>query len=133
MAPEFLSPGDQLGFTTGEGICQYLCRGCHQYNGSGAYPALAGNENLEFGDYPVTLVVNGQKGMPPFGSMLSDEQVVALVTYIQTSFGNSYTEHPVVETVAAVRPEGQSAAAGGSGGNQAMRARRPRSPARSRS
>lgn len=121
-APEFLSPGDQLGFTTGEGIFQYLCRGCHQYDGSGAsgagaYPALAGNENLEFGDYPVTLVVNGQKGMPPFGSMLSDEQVVAVVTYVQTSFGNAYTEHPTVETVASVRPEGQGATGGGSGGN----------------
>ena len=63
------------------------------------------------------LVVNGQKAMPPFGAMLSDEQVVAVVTYIQTSFGNSYTEHPTVETVAGVRPEGQEATAGGTGGN----------------
>lgn len=122
MVPEFLSPGDRLGFTTGEGIYQYFCRGCHQYDGSGAsgagaYPALAGNENLEFPDYAVTLVVNGQKGMPPFGAMLSDEQVAAVVTYIQTSFGNTYTEHATAETAAAVRPEDQSATAGGTGGN----------------
>lgn len=122
MAPGFGEGGEQIGFTDGKDIYQYLCRGCHQYDGSGAkgagaYPALAGNANLEFGDYPVTVVVNGQKGMPPLGHMLSDEQVVAVVTYIQTSFGNSYTEHPTVDTVAGVRPEGADASEGGSGGN----------------
>ena len=121
-APQLDDPGPLLAFTDGQDIYQYLCRGCHQYDGSGAsgagaYPALAGNENLEYGDYPVMLVVNGQKAMPPFGAMLSDEQVVAVVTYIQTSFGNSYTEHPTVDAVAAVRPEGQEATAGGTGGN----------------
>ncbi len=121
-APGLDDGSEQLGFSSGEEIYQYLCRGCHQYDGSGAkgagaYPALAGNENLEFGDYPVMLVVNGQKGMPPLGHMLSDEQVVAVVSYIQTSFGNSYTEHPTVETVAGVRPEDPTASAGGSGGN----------------
>jgi mono/diheme cytochrome c family protein len=121
-APGINEGGEVMGFTEGKDIYQYLCRGCHQYDGSGAsgagaYPALAGNENLEFGDYPVTLVVNGQKGMPPLGHMLSDEQVVAVVTYIQTSFGNTYTEHPTVDTVAGVRPAAPAATEGGSGGN----------------
>ncbi|TRW97664.1 cytochrome c [Paracoccus sp. M683] len=121
-APQLDDPGPLVAFTDGQDIYQYLCRTCHQYDGAGAsgagaYPALAGNENLEFPDYPVMLVVNGQKGMPPFGAMLSDEQVVAVVTYVQTNFGNQYTEHPTAETVAAVRPEDQQATAGGSGGN----------------
>lgn len=121
-APAFWSPGEGLAFESGEEIYQYLCRDCHQYDGSGAvgagrYPALAGNANLEYGDYPVMLVVNGHKGMPPLGGMLGNEQVVAVVTYIQTSFGNSYTEHPTVDSVAAIRPEDQAAPEGGGGGN----------------
>ena len=36
-------------------------------------------QNLEASGYPVHVVVNGQRGMPPFGSMMSNDQVAAVV------------------------------------------------------
>ena len=38
------------------------------------------------------VVVNGSKGMPPFGALLDDEQVAAVVNYVRSHFGNSYPE-----------------------------------------
>jgi mono/diheme cytochrome c family protein len=34
--------------------------------------------------YPVLVVVNGSKGMPPFGALLDDEQVAAVVNYVRS-------------------------------------------------
>lgn len=86
----FLSP-DKITETDGEGVYKALCAGCHMPDekgavGAGMYPALAGNENLLVGDYPVTVIVHGQKAMPPFGSILDDDQIVAVVSYLQRDF-----------------------------------------------
>ena len=75
--------------------------------GAGAYPALADNRNLEFPSYAVLVVVQGQGAMPPLGGILTDEQVVDVVDYIRSSFGNDYVEsvgEATVEEAAAVRP-----------------------------
>ncbi len=95
--------------TDGETLYQTLCAGCHMPDGSGAvgagaYPALAGNELLEFASYPISVIVNGKKDMPILGELLSDEQVVAIVTYIQTHLGNSYSPDATTEAVADARP-----------------------------
>jgi mono/diheme cytochrome c family protein len=60
--------------------------------GAGTYPSLAGNRNLEAGGYPIAVVVNGQRGMPPVGAMMSDEQVAAVVNYLRTHFDNDYQD-----------------------------------------
>jgi mono/diheme cytochrome c family protein len=60
--------------------------------GAGAYPALANNPKLASGGYPLSLVINGRKGMPPFGNMLNDQQVAAVVNYVRTHFGNDYRD-----------------------------------------
>ena len=96
--------------TDGEVLYQTLCAGCHMPDGSGAvgageYPALQGNANLEFSAYAVTLIVNGQAAMPAFGTFLNDEQVVALVTYLQTNLGNDFEPDATAEAVADARPE----------------------------
>ena len=70
--------------------------------GAGNYPALA-NENLEAGAYPVFVVVNGLKGMPPLGTYLDDEQVAAVVNYVATHFGNNYRDKVSADDVKAVR------------------------------
>ena len=94
--------------TDGEELYQTLCAGCHMPDGrgavgAGAYPALAGNENLEYSGYAVSLIVNGQKAMPAFGTFLDDEQIVAITTYLQTDL-NDYTPDATTESVAAARP-----------------------------
>lgn len=60
--------------------------------GAGMYPALARNPKLEVAGYPISVVLNGQKAMPDFGSMLSDEQVADVVNYVRTNFGNNYKD-----------------------------------------
>ena len=60
--------------------------------GAGSYPSLADNRNLEAAGYPISLVVNGRRGMPPFGDMMTDGQIAAVVNYLRTHFGNSYQD-----------------------------------------
>jgi mono/diheme cytochrome c family protein len=82
---------------TGEELFANVCQGCHMPDaagatGAGSYPSLVGNSNLEASGYPVYLVVNGKRGMPPFGDMMTDGQVAAVVNYLRTHFGNSYQD-----------------------------------------
>ena len=84
------------------------CQACHMANGegasgAGAYPALAKNQKLRTARYPVFVVTNGQKAMPPFGPMLDDEQVAAVVNYIRTNLGNSYGDAVKAADVKAIR------------------------------
>jgi mono/diheme cytochrome c family protein len=103
-----LSAGFRFSETSGEELFANVCRGCHMSDGKGAsgagtYPSLAGNRNLEAGGYPVAVVVNGQRGMPAFGAMMSDDQVVAVVNYLRTHFGNHYKDAVTTADVSAVR------------------------------
>jgi mono/diheme cytochrome c family protein len=82
---------------TGEELFANVCQGCHMPDasgaaGAGAYPSLAGDKNLESGSYPVFLIVNGRRGMPAFGDMMTDGQVAAVVNYLRTHFGNDFQD-----------------------------------------
>ena len=82
---------------SGGGLFNNVCRGCHMgdglgASGAGSYPSLAKNQNLQSSGYPITLVVRGQRAMPPFGDMMSDDQVAAVVNYVRTHFGNNYRD-----------------------------------------
>jgi mono/diheme cytochrome c family protein len=82
---------------SGEELFNNVCRGCHMGGGAGArgagsYPSLAKNPNLQSSGYPITLVVRGQRAMPPFGDMMNDDQVAAVVNYVRTHFGNNYRD-----------------------------------------
>lgn len=72
--------------------------------GAGHYPALAGNENLIVGDYPVMVIVNGLRGMPPFRQVLDDQQIVDLVEYLQQDMlEDTEVFPPTIETVRQAR------------------------------
>jgi mono/diheme cytochrome c family protein len=93
---------------TGEELFANVCQGCHMPDaagatGAGSYPSLAGNSNLEASGYPISLVVNGRRGMPPFGDMMSDGQVAAVVNYLRTHFGNSYQDAVTAKDVGDAR------------------------------
>jgi mono/diheme cytochrome c family protein len=103
-----LSAGSGFLEKSGEELFANVCRGCHMSDakgatGAGTYPSLAGNRNLEAGGYPLSVVVNGQRGMPPFGAMMSDDQVAAVVNYLRTHFGNDYRDAVTAEDVKTVR------------------------------
>jgi mono/diheme cytochrome c family protein len=93
---------------TGEAIYADVCQGCHMPGGQGAtgagtYPALAKNPKLAAAAYPVLLVIKGHKGMPPFGSQLTDQQVAAVVNYVRTHFGNDYRDEVTAADAGAAR------------------------------
>jgi mono/diheme cytochrome c family protein len=103
-----LSAGFKFTERSGEELYASVCGGCHMPDGKGAigagtYPPLAGDKRLEAGDYPVYVVVNGQRAMPPLGDMLSDDQVAAVVNYVRTHFGNNYQDALKPEDVTAAR------------------------------
>ncbi|HEX7867298.1 MAG TPA: cytochrome c [Variovorax sp.] len=103
------SVGPRFQESSGESIYRATCQGCHMAQGqgakgAGAYPALASNPRLASPEYPLYVVINGQKGMPAFGKMLSDEQIAAVVGYARTHFGNQYPEAVEAESVKKLRP-----------------------------
>ncbi len=103
-----LSAGFRFIETSGEELFANVCQGCHMSDGKGAtgagtYPSLAGNGNLEASGYPIAIVVNGQRGMPPFGGMMSDDQVAAVVNYVRTHLANRYQDTVTVEDVRVAR------------------------------
>ncbi|CAM5766165.1 c-type cytochrome [Mesorhizobium amorphae] len=98
------STGDKFSQKSGEDIYANLCQACHMEKGEGAvgagkYPALAKNTNLESAGYPIYVILHGQKGMPPVGQMLDDEQVAAVVNYVRTHFGNDYKDAATAQDV----------------------------------
>lgn len=97
-------------FVAHDGATLYrdVCQGCHMPDGRGAtgaghYPALAGDARLDPPDYAIFMVVHGQGAMPPFGRMLDDAQVAAIVTYVRTHFGNDHREPVAADAVRSAR------------------------------
>jgi mono/diheme cytochrome c family protein len=93
---------------SGEELFGNVCQGCHMpsaqgASGAGFYPSLANNRSLEASTYPIYLVVNGRRGMPAFGDMMTDDQIAAVVNYLRTHFGNSYDDKVTAKDVSAAR------------------------------
>jgi len=102
------SPGDKFTETSGEALYKAVCQTCHMNDGqgavgAGAYPALAKNENLSDASYPISMVINGQGAMPPFGGSMDDDQIAAVVGYVRTHFGNDYKDPVAAGQVKASR------------------------------
>ena len=93
---------------SGQELFANVCQGCHMVDaagatGAGSYPSLAGNQNLEASSYPIYLVVNGRRAMPPFGDLMSDGQIAAVVNYLRTHFGNNYQDAVTASDVKGAR------------------------------
>jgi mono/diheme cytochrome c family protein len=89
----------------GKALYEQHCVDCHGSNGAGkppAYPPLAGNRALTMNEpvNAIRVVLNGgfapgtagnprPYGMPPYGPLLSDQEVAAVVTYLRASWGNA--------------------------------------------
>ncbi len=107
-AQRTFSSGSRFVEMSGEELYTNICRGCHMGDahgaaGAGSYPSLAANPNLESAGYPITLVVHGRRAMPPFGGMMSDAQIAAVVNYLRTHFGNNYTDVVTAQDVSTAR------------------------------
>jgi mono/diheme cytochrome c family protein len=61
------------------------------------------NPKLASTAYPLALVVNGRNGMPPFGDLLTDQQVAAVVNYVRSHFGNGFADEATAADAKAAR------------------------------
>ena len=68
-----------------------------------SYPALAENKNLASAAYIESVLLNGLRGMPPLGRMMSDDQVAAVINFVRGHFGNSYEDRVKAKDVKAAR------------------------------
>jgi mono/diheme cytochrome c family protein len=107
-APSGMSPSSVFTETGGAAIYHQVCVACHQTAAEGAsgaaiYPALAHNSKLAVAGYPVLVLLNGLRGMPALGRMMTDEQVADVVNYVRTHFGNGYGDPVSAADVKAVR------------------------------
>jgi mono/diheme cytochrome c family protein len=103
------STGFKFAEQSGESLFKSVCQACHMPGGEGAtgagsYPSLASDPALGDHGYPVYVVVFGKRAMPPFGDMMSNDQVAAVVNYMRTHFGNSYLDYITADDVQAMRP-----------------------------
>ena len=93
---------------SGEGLYADLCQACHLPGGAGAvgaaaYPPLAAEPKLPSAGFALTMVIRGQKGMPPFGALLTDQQVAAVVNYVRSHFGNGFADEVTAADAQAAR------------------------------
>jgi mono/diheme cytochrome c family protein len=99
----------------GEEVYSRICSACHGSTGaglSGTFPPLAGNANVQDAAYVEGVIRNGKQGelivagvtyngvMPAFGDQLTDDEIVAVIDYVQNRLGVSSggeTAGPVAE------------------------------------
>ncbi len=97
--------GGEAASGPGANLFKANCASCHQPSGKGipgTYPTLAGSAFAQ-GDptVPIRIVLHGFQGkierngttingvMPQLGSVLSDEDIANILTYVRSSWGNS--------------------------------------------
>ncbi|MGZ8255626.1 MAG: c-type cytochrome [Burkholderiaceae bacterium] len=106
-APREVSAPAGESLERGRSVYRAKCEGCHGPEGEGArgaYPALAGNRSvvmdppvnvvravLSGGFQPATAGNPRPWGMPPFGHVLDDADIAAVVTFIRNQWGNRAT------------------------------------------
>ena len=90
-----LTADEQKRFAAGQQVFQNLCIACHGANGrgqAGLGPSLAGSKWVT-GRAGLTarIILNGKEGekmMPPL-SMLTDDQVASVLTFVRRSWGHT--------------------------------------------
>ncbi|KRB79207.1 c-type cytochrome [Noviherbaspirillum sp. Root189] len=98
------NPETEQMLSLGASLYEKHCVECHKASGEGqppGYPALAGNRSLLLaspvnpiravlhGGYPPSTAGNPRPyGMPPFGAILNDDEVAAVVSFVRNNWGN---------------------------------------------
>jgi mono/diheme cytochrome c family protein len=94
-----LTAAEQLRFDAGREVYQNLCQACHQADGRGQdrlAPTLIGSTlTLAPAEVPARILLHGKDGpiglMPPVGSVLTDEQIASVLTYVRREWGQTGT------------------------------------------
>jgi mono/diheme cytochrome c family protein len=104
-----LTSEEQQRFDAGRDVYRNICQACHQPDGRGQEklaPSLIGSAlALAAPDIPARILLGGKEGsvglMPPVGSVLTDEQIASVLTYVRREWGQtgSPVDGAVVKTV----------------------------------
>jgi mono/diheme cytochrome c family protein len=102
--PSRPSPASEEMMVAGQQVYEQHCAACHGDRGqgvSGMYPALAGNravtlashinlvQQIRQGGFSPTTAGNPQPfGMPPYGQVLSNDEIAAVATFVRQSWGH---------------------------------------------
>jgi mono/diheme cytochrome c family protein/glucose/arabinose dehydrogenase len=94
-----LTAAEQQRFDAGREVYRNSCQQCHQPDGRGQErlaPSLVGSAlALAASGIPARILLNGKEGpvglMPPVGSVLSDDQIAGVLTYIRREWGQTGT------------------------------------------
>ena len=86
-------------FNAGAEVYKNICMACHQPDGRGqeklAASSSARRSRSRSPDVPARILLNGKEGpiglMPPVGSVLNDDQIAAVLTYIRREWGQAGT------------------------------------------
>jgi len=107
-----LTAEEQLRFDAGREVYKNICQACHQPDGRGQdriAPSLIGSAfALAAPEIPARILLNGKEGpiglMPPVGSVLGDDQIAAVLTYVRREWGQtgSAVEPASVKTIRAL-------------------------------
>jgi mono/diheme cytochrome c family protein len=108
-----MSRGRQFAEQGGADLFGNVCAACHQPDargavGAGAYPPLAADAKLASTDFLLSVLLQGLRGMPPVGRMMTDEQVADVANYVRTHFGNDYAPAISAADVSAARQQAKS-------------------------
>lgn len=88
----------------GQQIYDSNCAGCHGQDGAGNVgPALAGNADLADAQFVIGQILHGGQTMPPVGEGMADADIAAVINFIRSNWGNSYTDTVTTDQVTAVR------------------------------
>ena len=104
-----MSAGMRVEAEGGAAVYAHVCAACHQPDGRGAvgaaaYPALLGNDRAASAEYVLSVVLQGLRGMPPVGGMLSDRQVADVVDYVRFDLAHAPGDPLSTAEVKAARP-----------------------------
>lgn len=99
----------------GAEVYQNVCQACHMANGmggegAGRITALAKNPNLEYPEYPISVVTGGRGAMSWFRGTLTDQQIADVISYVRRNFGNRYKGDvtvAMVEEIGVPAPPGE--------------------------
>jgi mono/diheme cytochrome c family protein/glucose/arabinose dehydrogenase len=94
-----LTAEQQQRFDAGRDVYRNLCQACHQPDGRGqerVAPSLIGSAlALAAPEIPARILLSGKEGpvglMPPVGSVLSDDQIAGVLTYIRREWDQTGT------------------------------------------
>jgi mono/diheme cytochrome c family protein len=108
-----ISRGWEFGEQGGAALFSNVCAACHQPDargavGAAAYPPLAADAKLASIDSLLAVLLQGQRGMPPVGRMMTDEQIADVANYVRTHFGNHYARAISAADVSAARQQTKS-------------------------